>query len=97
MIGVNSQVVARVIAALLEDPQASASVIEVSNDRGAVTLSGTVLSEMARRAVEEIVRRQEGVVTVINDLRVAPHRRNQRRLYDSGSRSEVVAPLRTHT
>ncbi len=76
MIGVDSEVATRVMVALLRDPQSSASVIEVSNERGAVTLSGTVLSEEARRAVEETVCQQEGVVTVVNDLRVAPLQQN---------------------
>ena len=96
MTGVDSKVTARVIAALLADPHASTSLIEVRYERGTVTLTGTVLSEEARRAAEEIVSRQEGVVTVINDLRVAPHRQNRRWRYDPGSQIEVVAPSRTH-
>ncbi len=67
-------VVARVTAALLEDPRTRLHTIEVSSDHGIVTLSGTVPTEEVKRAAEEIARRQKGVVTVINELRVQPDR-----------------------
>jgi len=72
MISIDSQVIVRIITALLGDPRAGASLMEVSHEHGAVTLSGTVLSEEARRAIEGIVRRQAGVVTIINNLSVRP-------------------------
>lgn len=65
-------VVARVIAALLEDPRTRLYPIEVSSEHGVVTLSGTVPSEEVKRAAEEIARRQRGVVSVINALHVKP-------------------------
>ncbi len=72
MMWIDSEITARVIAALLNDPHASASLIEVNHEHGVVTLSGTVLSEEARRMAEEVVRRQKGVRSIINNLCVAP-------------------------
>ena len=63
-------VVARVLSALLEDPRTRLYTIEVTSDHGVVTLSGTVPSEEVKRAAEEIARRQKGVVSVINALKV---------------------------
>ncbi len=63
-------VVARVTAALLEDPRTRLHTIEVSSEHGVVTLSGTVPSEEVKRAAEEIARQQKGVVSVINALHV---------------------------
>ncbi len=65
-------VVARVTAALLEDPRTRLHTIEVSSEHGIVTLSGTVPSEEVKRAAEDIARRQKGVVSVINALHVKP-------------------------
>ena len=72
MTWIYSEITARVIAALLNDPHASASLIEVNHEHGVVTLSGTVLSEEARRMAEEVVRQQKGVRGIINNLCVAP-------------------------
>jgi len=72
MMWIDSEITARVIAALLSDPHAGASLIEVNHEHGVVTLSGTVLSEEARRMAEEVVRRQKGVRGIINNLCVAP-------------------------
>ncbi|MCC9077853.1 BON domain-containing protein [Litorilinea aerophila] len=63
---------ARVVAALQSDPRTSDEVIEVINDRRVITLSGTVNSEEARRAAEEIASNQPGVIAVINALEVRP-------------------------
>lgn len=63
-------VVARVTAALLEDPRTRLYPIDVASDHGIVTLSGTVPSEEVKKAAEEIARRQKGVVQVINALQV---------------------------
>ncbi len=65
-------VVARVTAALLEDPRTRLAVIDVASDHGVVTLSGKVSSPEIRQAAEEIARRQRGVVAVINELEVEP-------------------------
>ncbi len=68
----DTEVVARVTAALLEDPRTARYAIEVASEHGIVTLSGVVPSEEVKRAAEEIARRQKGVVTVINALEVRP-------------------------
>jgi len=59
-----------VSAALAEDPKTSASVIQVVYDRGVITLSGIVENEEAHASAEEIARRHEGVVSVVNALEV---------------------------
>jgi osmotically-inducible protein OsmY len=60
----------QVTDALLDDPRTTDATIDVTNDRGIITLTGTVDSIEIRKAAEEVARRQEGVVTVINDLKV---------------------------
>jgi len=60
----------RVMNALLEDPRTSSARIDAANDRGMITLTGTVDSEDTRRTAEEIAREQPGVLTVVNELRV---------------------------
>ena len=45
------------------------AVIEVKDEDGVVTLKGTVESEQDKFAAEELVRHQEGVVDVVNNLR----------------------------
>ena len=72
MTWIDSEITARVIAALLTDPGAGPSLIEVSHEHGVVTLSGTVLSADARRAAEEVVRLQIGVRRIINNLCIVP-------------------------
>jgi osmotically-inducible protein OsmY len=56
--------------ALLEDPRTGDAIIDVANDRGIVTLTGTVASEEIRQAAEEIARDNRGVITVVNELKV---------------------------
>lgn len=46
------------------------AVFEVSDDHGIVTLKGVIESEHYKLAAEALVRQQEGVVKVINKLRV---------------------------
>jgi osmotically-inducible protein OsmY len=46
-------------------------VIEVANDRGVVTLKDTVNKEQIRQAAEEIASEQEGVINVINEIKVS--------------------------
>lgn len=60
----------RVSKALLQDNRTNDSVIDVSNEGGKITLSGSVDSEELRQAAEEIARSQSGVVLVINDLKI---------------------------
>ncbi len=71
MLDLNSDVVGRVMKALLEDPRTKQAVIEVSGRGGNVTLSGTVLSPTTRQVAEEITRQQEGVITVVNSLSIS--------------------------
>ena len=59
-----------VIEAFLKDPRTKNAGIEVASTQGVITLSGTVKSEAIREAAEEITRRQEGVITVINELKI---------------------------
>lgn len=66
----NSDVVARVSAALLEDSRTSESAIEVINDQGVVTLTGIVNFEEVRQAAEQVAQKQQGVISVVNDLEV---------------------------
>lgn len=56
--------------ALLEDPRTTEAILDVANNRGVVTLTGTVDSEEIRQAAEEIARQQQGVLTVVNELKV---------------------------
>lgn len=60
----------RVATALLQDPRTEAAIIDVANDRGMISLTGTVDSDDIRRAAEQIAREQQGVVTVVNELKV---------------------------
>lgn len=60
----------QVATALLEDPRTGDAIINVANDRGMITLTGTVDSVEKRDAAEEIARQQSGVLTVINELKV---------------------------
>jgi hypothetical protein len=54
---------------LTEDPYIDASDIEVSVEKGEVTLSGTIESKHLKRRVEEVVERVAGVKHVENKLR----------------------------
>jgi osmotically-inducible protein OsmY len=65
-----SEVSDRVLEALQSDRRTREGMIDASFANGALTLSGTVDSHQMRAAADEIARRQDGVVTVINDLKV---------------------------
>lgn len=65
-----SDVAQRVTTALVQNPRTSELVIDAIDDNGFLTLKGSVSSEEERQAVEEIARRQEGVIDVINELQV---------------------------
>jgi len=75
MLDTNASIVSRVTAALQNDPHTADAVIEVINDRGVVTLSGTVESQAVRQVAEEIAERQPGVIAVISTLEVKPNDR----------------------
>lgn len=66
----NGSVTDRVLQALQDDPRTMEAVIDASFAQGAVTLTGTVDSHETREAASEIAHAQDGVVTVINDLKV---------------------------
>ena len=62
----------RVIAALDADPRTKLAVIGVSSDRGQVRLSGKVDTEAIKDAAGEVAEGQKGVLSVTNELVVAP-------------------------
>ncbi len=45
--------------------------IEVTSDRGIITLTGTVPSQQVSEAAEEIARKSPGVISVHNELKVS--------------------------
>jgi osmotically-inducible protein OsmY len=55
---------------LLSDNRIGSAIIEVQGANGIITLRGTIDSVDSKLAAEELVRQQEGVVVVINKLRV---------------------------
>ncbi len=67
---IQTDVSTRVSQALWDDPRTSDAVIEVLNKNGVVTLSGIVGSIKIVQAAEEIARAQEGVISVVNELKV---------------------------
>jgi hyperosmotically inducible protein len=65
-----ADVAKRVQDALAQDPRTEDLILDVVDENGIVTLTGTVPSHDARDAAEEVARQQEGVLEVINDLKV---------------------------
>ena len=65
-----SELVQRASAALQNDPRTSDAAIDVVDENGVVTLTGTVASDDGRQVAEEITHRQEGVIQVINELEI---------------------------
>jgi osmotically-inducible protein OsmY len=65
-----SKVEELVCEAILITNNISQAVIEIKDDDGIITLKGTVESEQDKLAAEALARQQEGVVDVINRLRV---------------------------
>jgi osmotically-inducible protein OsmY len=68
----DTAIVARVTAALADDPRTEMAVIEVISERGLVTLKGEVDSAKVRDAAEKIAAELPGVVSVVNALEVEP-------------------------
>jgi osmotically-inducible protein OsmY len=66
----SSQVRKQVLAALNKDSRTSDAIIEVIDNNGVVTLRGTVSSQETHEVAEEITRKQERVISVINELEV---------------------------
>lgn len=65
-----SNVADLVSEALLIGDNIGSAIFEVKDDNGIVTLRGTIESEHDKLAAEVLVRKQAGVVKVINKLRV---------------------------
>jgi osmotically-inducible protein OsmY len=63
---------ARVTAALCDDPRTHLAIIDVTAERGIVTLSGEVDSAGVKEAAEEVASQQAGVISVVNALDVSP-------------------------
>jgi osmotically-inducible protein OsmY len=61
----------RVLGALQNDPRLKNAVIEASSLGGIITLTGIVRSEKERQTAEEIARGQEGVLSVLNEIKVS--------------------------
>jgi len=68
----DTALMARVLAALMEDPRTGRYSIDVASEHGVITLSGVVPSEEVKRIAEEIAKQQPGVMAVINGLEVNP-------------------------
>jgi osmotically-inducible protein OsmY len=66
----DTAIVAQVTAALLANPPAKLTVVEVTNEQGVVTLKGQVDSLETRKMAQEIAAHYPGVSTVINALEV---------------------------
>lgn len=69
MVTMSHDLTLMVMEALQNDPRTKDEVIDVVNERGIVTLTGTVDSAETRREAEEITRQQPGVISVINELK----------------------------
>jgi osmotically-inducible protein OsmY len=65
-----SDLLGEVESALLNDPRTRNAIIEVDNNNGVVTLSGVVDSPVTSDAAEEVVSQQNGVIKVVNQLRI---------------------------
>jgi osmotically-inducible protein OsmY len=57
-------------AALISDPPAALTVVEIRDEAGTVTLSGEVGSREVRKRLEQITNQHPGVLGTINDLDV---------------------------
>ncbi len=55
---------------LERDPRTKKAIIEVTSEHGIVTLSGMVKDAKTLMAAEEIARQQQGVISVVNELKV---------------------------
>lgn len=65
---------ARVTSALADDPDTALADIQAVSERGVVTLSGKADSEAVRDLAESLTEDQQGVVEVINEIKVEPDR-----------------------
>ena len=72
MAGDDITVTAQVKTVLLNDPQISATKIDVSTTGGIVTVSGTVKSQAEAARAVELAKQVAGVRDVKSELHVAP-------------------------
>ena len=72
MLNFKSDLAIQITKALTADERTQNSAIEVVDNNGVVTLSGTAPSDEQRSAAEEIARSQDGVVSVISDMKLEP-------------------------
>ncbi len=66
-----SGMIRQISEAFANDPRTRKAVIDIGFNQGIVTLTGFVKTVAEVQAAEEIARAQDGVVSVINELRVA--------------------------
>lgn len=66
-----SGMIKQISEAITKDPRTRKAVIDIGFTQGIVTLTGFVKTAAEVSAAEEIARAQQGVVSVINELRVA--------------------------
>ncbi len=66
----HSGLVQRVGSALQEEPVTRDAAVDVVDENGTITLTGLVASDDALQAAKEVAQQQEGVIQVINELRV---------------------------
>ena len=70
MLSQSISVTERLFEALKNDPRTKNVIVDIAVNQGIVTLTGTVKSEAAWKAVEEVAKNQPGVITVINEIKV---------------------------
>lgn len=63
-------VVKEIYDQLEKDPRTRKTIVDVGFQRGIVVLTGTVKNQVEYQAVEEIVRKTPGVISVQNELKV---------------------------
>jgi osmotically-inducible protein OsmY len=74
------KLVQRVATSLQDNPNTRDADINVVNENGTVTLAGTAPSNDVRQAAEKIAQKQEGVIHVINELRIEADRQEGEKL-----------------
>ncbi len=70
----DTELATAVTDALRADKRTEDEVVEVINERGFITLTGSVANRKSREAAEEITVAQPDVISVINSLKVATSR-----------------------
>lgn len=86
----HSELVRNLRTVLQEDSRMRDAAIDVVDEGGVITLKGTVATDELRQAAEEIIKQEQNVIQVINELRIES---------DSGAKDTpvvVVAPDQVH-